>query len=243
LVEDDLGWKVQTTAGSFRGKFLIGADGASSQVRKLLAPKTPLRFGLALETCIPTDSAGDYAMEFDFGPVDRGYGWVFPKHDHLNVGLYTLNPTLQNAWEKLQEFALLKTGKTITGPVHGHKIPHNGRAFRQRWDNACLVGDAAGLIDPFLGEGIYNAIRSGQLAADAIIRADGAVRADFSRAMSEITRDLASYDSETRRFYSNIKRGYRRLVRWPLGQLLVKGFAAGWTVGRIKRNLLILPLS
>jgi len=159
----------------------------------------------------------------------------------LNVGLYTLNPTLHQAPEKLEQFALFKTGRKITGPVHGHKIPYNGRVFRQPWENACLIGDAAGLIDPFLGEGIYNAIRSGQLAADAILRADGLPRADFSRAISEITRDLASYDSETRRFYSNIKRGYRRLVRWPLGQVLVKGFAAGWPVSRIKRNLPLMP--
>jgi len=243
LARNDFGWDVQTTAGTFRGKFLIGADGANSQVRKLLSPKNPLRFGVALETCIPTNRAGDYEMEFDFRPIDHGYAWIFPKHDHLNVGLYTLNPTLPQAREKLERFVLQKTGRRITGPIHGHKIPFNGRAFQQRWDDACLVGDAAGMIDPFLGEGIYNALRGGQLAAEAILRAGLAGRADFSAAIGEINRDLASYDSETRRFYSNIQRGYRRLVRWPLGQLLVKGFAAGWPVSRIKRNLLILPLS
>ena len=105
---------------------------------------------------------------------------------------------------------------------------------------ACLIGDAAGMIDPFLGEGIYNAIRSGQLAAGAILKADGCARLIFRRVERD-SLDLSSYDSETRRFYSDIRRGYRRLTRTPLGNLLVKGFTLGWTVRRIKRRVFLLP--
>jgi flavin-dependent dehydrogenase len=98
------------------------------------------------------------------------------------------------------------------------------------------------MIDPFLGEGIHNAIRSGQLAARAIIDAGDSPHADFDAALDEIRNDLASYDSETRRFYANITRGYRRLTRWPLGKALVKGFSRGWTVHKIKRNFASLAL-
>jgi geranylgeranyl reductase family protein len=235
------GWIVATNRGLFRAKFLIGADGANSQVRKLLTRTNQLRTGLALETCIPTDRPGNGAIEFDFGAVDRGYGWIFPKNDHLNVGLYTLNPTIPHAAEKLAKFAAIKTSQKISQPIHGHKIPHNGRALRQISGNACLIGDAAGMIDPFLGEGIYHAIRSGQLAAGAILEAGGASTADFAGALTEITSDLASYDSETRRFYANINRGYRRLACSPVGGLLMKGFTLGWSVRQIKRRILILP--
>ena len=179
----------------------------------------PLRFGLALETCIPADGLGDGAMEFDFGAVDRGYGWIFPKGDHLNVGLYSLNSTIPQANRKLAEFVAAKTGQNISGAIHGHRIPHDGRRFRQIRSDACLIGDAAGMIDPFLGEGIYNAVRSGQLAAGAILKADSSGNAEFSGASREITLDLASYDSETRRFYADIRRGYRRLAgarRWRI---------------------------
>jgi geranylgeranyl reductase family protein len=235
------GWTVSTTRGSFRGRFLIGADGANSEVRKLLTRAHPLQFGLALETCVPNDGLDNEAMEFDFGAVDRGYGWIFPKDDHLNVGLYSLNSTIPHAGEKLAEFVAAKIGRKISRVIHGHRIAYNGRRLRQVWSDACLIGDAAGMIDPFLGEGIYNAIRSGQLAAGAIIEADGAPEADFAGALAEISLDLASYDSETRRFYADIRRGYRRLARTPLGNLLVKGFTLGWTVRRIKRGIFVLP--
>ncbi|MGD0389566.1 MAG: geranylgeranyl reductase family protein [Tepidisphaeraceae bacterium] len=237
LARDGEDWIVSTDHGSFRGRFLIGADGANSQVRKLLAKTNPLRFGLALETCVAVDRPGDWAMEFDFAAVDHGYGWVFPKDDHLNVGLYSLNPTIPQAGQKLAAFVAAKTGRAISRPIHGHKIPHDGRRARFAWSNACLIGDAAGLIDPLLGEGIYNAIRSGQLAARAIIRGG---RTDFAGEIDQVRHDLASYDSETRRFYSNIGRGYRRLMRWPLGRILVNGFSLGLPVSRIKRRTLFL---
>jgi len=241
LSRNSNGWIAATSGESFRGKFLIGADGANSQVRKLLLKSHPIRCGLGLETCVPADGRGEAVMEFDFGAVDRGYGWIFPKNDHLNVGLYSLNATIPHAATKLADFVAAKTGRKISGAIHGHKIPHNGRRLRRSWSDACLIGDAAGLIDPFLGEGIYHAIRSGQLAAGAIVKAGGAREADFAGSLSEIALDLASYDSETRRFYSDIQRGYRRLTRTPLGNLLVKGFSLGWTVRRIKRGVFLLP--
>ena len=242
LGRDADGWIVTTHRGTFRSRFLIGADGANSQVRKLLMPGHPLAMGLALETCISNHDWPDTAMEFDFGAVNRGYGWIFPKDDHFNVGLYSLNPTIPHAGPKLAEFVKSKTGREISGQIHGHKIPHNGRRMHQPWKDACLIGDAAGMIDPFLGEGIYHAIRSGQLAARAILDAGSRREVDFAAAMKEITLDLASYDSETRRFYSDIRRGYRRVAKTPLGGLLVKGFTMGWTVRQIKRKIFVLPL-
>jgi geranylgeranyl reductase family protein len=238
LARDTEGWVVTTTRGMIRGRFLIGADGANSVVRRMLVKSHPIRFGLALETCVRREGFDGEAMEFDFGAVDRGYGWVFPKDDHLNVGLYSLNPTIENADEKLTEFVRHKVGRGISGRIHGHKIPYDGRRMRNGWKNACLIGDAAGMIDPFLGEGIYHAVRGGQLAAEAIMNAGREGQADFEGAMEEIRLDLASYDSETRRFYANIHRGYRRVARTPLGGILVKGFARGWTVRRIKAGIL-----
>jgi geranylgeranyl reductase family protein len=243
-------WLITTTRGRFTAKYLIGADGANSIVRRLLLRHDPLQTGLALETCIPRTNVDGASLEFDFAAVDRGYGWVFPKDDHLNVGLYTLNPTIPHAAARLADFVAQKTGRSISGKIHGHKIPHDGRRLRQAGRWACLIGDAAGMIDPFLGEGIYHAIRSGQLAAQAILRAAGSLAPglsapgappDFATAMTEITTDLQSYDAETRRFYANIHRGYRRLTATPLAPALIKGFTLGWTVRQIKRGLWKLP--
>jgi geranylgeranyl reductase family protein len=243
LSREDGRWIAHTNRASFCARFLIGADGANSPVRRLLCRKQHICFGIGLETCVPVANAANWKLEFDFGAIDHGYGWVFPKNDHLNVGLYTLNPIAPRANQRLQEFTKRKTGRNVSGPIHGHRIPHGGRRIRYGWKSACLIGDAAGMIDPFLGEGIYNAIRSGQLAARAIIEAGDSSHAEFDAALSEIRHDLASYDSETRRFYANIGRGYQRLTSWPLGKALITGFSNGWTVSKIKRNFVQLALT
>ena len=80
---------VRTAEQDYRARFLIGADGVHSRVRQLLYGESPHWFwrGFALEARVyPTNGEGSELI-FDFAPVRRGYGWVFPKHDHLNVGL------------------------------------------------------------------------------------------------------------------------------------------------------------
>jgi flavin-dependent dehydrogenase len=79
---------LSTAEGDLQAGFLIGADGANSQVRRLMGDATWFRAGFALEAQVASSHhASD--MHFDFGVVCDGYGWVFPKNGHLNVGLYS----------------------------------------------------------------------------------------------------------------------------------------------------------
>lgn len=237
------GWALSAGDHDFESRFLIGADGANSQVRKLCGlAVSSLRFGFALETCIPTSQANDYLMEMDYGVVDHGYAWVFPKGDHVNVGLFTLHPTIHQAGEQLAAYCKQKVGLPLTNRIHGHKIPYGGKLFSHAPGGAILVGDAAGLVDPLLGEGIFNAVRSGQLAAAAIREAAAGASDRYDQLVKEITYDLASYDFDTRMFYSHIDRGYRHLTLLPIRYALMKGFSLGLTFRSIKRKCLLLPL-
>jgi len=234
------GWRLQTAERTFDCRHLIGADGANSRVRELLGLAPQVRFGVALETCLPVPDTAPYPMAFDFGYVPRGYAWVFPKGDHLNVGIYSLDP-LPGARGHLQRYVAERLDLPMAGPIHGHRIPYGGHAFAHRPEMPLLAGDAAGLIDPLLGEGIYNALRSGQLAARAVREQLAGGPDRYDSLLREVTGDLQAYWRETQRFYSDIDRGYRHLTLPPVRYMLMKGFALGYPPGSIKRRAALLP--
>jgi flavin-dependent dehydrogenase len=109
------------------------------------------------------------APVFIFGEIRQGYLWIFPKANHLSVGIGALHPKPGKLQATLKR-VMGRYGISLEGvPFHGHPIPiFTGRepiATRR----SLLVGDAAGLVDPFNGEGIRFAIKSGKLAAEAIL--------------------------------------------------------------------------
>ena len=192
---------VATATGpeTFTAPVLIGADGSNGQTRRIEAslrnsgeaqsPSAPHWYekGFALEACVPYSAlpsslpAGDAPTDlvFDFAPLPGGYGWLFPKGDHINIGVGAFAPIADDASTQLKSVtrklldqytqhklgvSLAALGAAITGQylgMGGHAyIPH-GRIL--------LTGDAAGLVDPLTGEGIHSALVSGQAAAAAIL--------------------------------------------------------------------------
>ncbi len=234
-------WIVKTNESEFRGSYLIGADGANSVVRRMLSLGDHVKSGVALEANVQVDASEHFNMEMDFGDIDHGYAWIFPKGDHLNVGIYSLKK-IKSAKKRLLEFCHKRLNISLDEKmIIGHTIPYNGHHFLHTPGQAILVGDAAGIIDPVLGEGIYNAIRSGQIAANAIKEMHAGKPDQYNEMIKEIKYDLRSYWFETNRFYRNISRGYQILNRWPVRYIFMKGYALGMTIRRIKRNILLLP--
>jgi flavin-dependent dehydrogenase len=106
---------------------------------------------------------------FDFGVMPRGYGWIFPKRDHLNVGVYS--PFGGHALRAhLDRFMSLY--RSMRDPVSirylGFVIPVENATGRFQHGRIWLIGDAAGLVECIFGEGIYFALKSAVLAARAI---------------------------------------------------------------------------
>lgn len=166
---------VDVSGKIYISKILVGADGVNSFVAKHFGLLTDRRTGVALEAevFVPKKSLeqqSTYAL-FDFGVIKNGYGWIFPKSDHFSVGVYHaketkikgLNQSL-NAFIKCQS---ILQGHKIKG-IKGHQIPLGGIDSVLHTSNGLLLGDAANLAEPWLGEGIYYAFRSARIAAEEI---------------------------------------------------------------------------
>ena len=133
-------------------------------------------------------------MDIHFGVAHFGYGWVFPHAHGFAVGIGGLAREIGDIRGKMAGF-LEDRGFPPDHPVKGHLIPLGGVGGRPvATARVALAGDAAGFVDPFLGEGIAYAIRSGQLAADgaAAALACGSLQlAGYARACrEEFGRDL-----------------------------------------------------
>jgi flavin-dependent dehydrogenase len=112
------------------------------------------------------------AIRFDVAAARRGYGWIFPKRDHLNVGVYRQAPLAGDLRAALASFLAssgLDSWRT-EGP-YAFPIPTAVRPDAIARGRVVLVGDAAGLTDPITGEGISHAVASGRVAAEAIAEA------------------------------------------------------------------------
>lgn len=165
---------VETIEGdTFVGRYLVGADGANSVVAHALGLRQGKTMAAAIEAEVPASPEvlrrfGE-ALQFIFGNVHHGYAWIFPKAKGLSVGIAALRPKPGQLQAALAQVAA-RYGLSLAGVrLHGHPIP-----IYTGWEpivtaRILLVGDAAGLVDPFSGEGIRPAIKSGRLAAEAIL--------------------------------------------------------------------------
>lgn len=165
---------VETGGGeSFTASYLIGADGANSVVACSLGLRQGKRLAAALEAEIPAsrDKLHGFtpALWFLFGEIRNGYAWIFPKRDFLSVGVAALHPQQGELQKQLSQVAS-RYGLSLEGAqIKGHPIPLYTRREKISTARVLLVGDAAGLVDPFSGEGIRFAIKSGKLAAQALL--------------------------------------------------------------------------
>jgi geranylgeranyl reductase family protein len=160
---------------SLHADFIVGADGASSRVRKAL-PSVHMDtrgFAAALEAEVPRSLIARQVIdpEIYLGVVRWGYGWIFPKQEVLTVGiggLATQNDELRTAYARFVEMAI---GRVPPNAIRGHPVPFGNYLSRPGEGSVLLVGDAAGLVEPITGEGIAFAMLSGYYAAQAILEA------------------------------------------------------------------------
>ena len=105
---------------------------------------------------------------FDFGGMPRGYGWIFPKIDHLNVGVFSIYPTSSIKADLARFMSQYDISDRPVNVRHlGFAIPLKNTRRQFEHDNVLLLGDAAGFAESFYGEGIYFALRSSLAAAHA----------------------------------------------------------------------------
>jgi geranylgeranyl reductase family protein len=174
----------------FDSEIIVGADGVNSTIAK----NTGLRkTGTERGICILQEFEVDEKIIDEYFKKSRhcyvhsrfktvsGYGWVFPKKKHLNIGfgIIQVDKTQDqklNLLECYKEYLTLLKEKNLI-PQHLKEVPVRGGALlthpleKTYGNRLLLVGDAAGFINPLSGEGIYYAMSSGQIAAEVIAEA------------------------------------------------------------------------
>ncbi len=205
---------LDTTAGSLYARFVIAADGATGRLAHFgsWGDKPVLAPALEWEVTVPAEILDRFSRtaRFDIGAVSNGYGWVFPKREHLSVGVCVLKkprfgrPALK---QSLQNYlAAIGLVPLLSVQKHGYVIPVMPRQTPLVRERMLLVGDAAGLADPLTGEGISNAVISGRLASEAIVA--GALQPD---------RVMAHYQERTDKMILRELRAARSLARLLYG--------------------------
>jgi geranylgeranyl reductase family protein len=170
---------IRATVGGrpLRVDHVVGADGANGTVARAVGLGEGIVRGVALEANVPWGRlprhryAGRAVIEL--ATVPGGYGWVFAKHTHANVGVggwAVAGPKLRGLLERLACEHGLEPADLRE--LRGHRLPMRRPGARARAGRVLLAGDAAGLVDPLSGDGIYEAFASARLAAEAILSGD-----------------------------------------------------------------------
>jgi flavin-dependent dehydrogenase len=246
VVAVDADGALATSAGR-RGTFdvIVGADGATSLVRRAFLSPTPAE---RLEMALGWYARGTSEMLVRFTPGLPGYLWLFPRPDHVGVGLCAplrVVPTRQ-LWERLElEIArAFPALSDLEAERYAHVIPSPSaqpasilEIAGPRW---ALVGDAAALADPITGEGITYALRSAVILGETLL-ADGSPQRYPARALVTFGRDLLKATALRERFYAA---GFsRRMIRYAASSGAIRDVLGDLVLGSqgylgLKRRLL-----
>ena len=201
---------------------VIGADGANGITARSLGLGGAIVNGVALEGNLPYDELpqDDWSglLVLELATVPGGYGWIFPKRDHVNLGVGGWGeegPRLRDHLRLLCEHYGV-TIERLTN-LRGHRLPMRRPQTVLGRGRALVVGDAAGVLDPVSGDGIYEAFVTARLAAEHVL-------AD----------ELESYDAAVRRDLDPLSSAgwgaKRALDRFPRAVFTIMRLPVTWRV-------------
>jgi geranylgeranyl reductase family protein len=187
----DDGVRARVDGRQVAASWLFCADGVNGTSPRAIGLDGGRTYGVALEGNVPYGvvSEDEYRgrLFLELANVPGGYGWVFPKGDHVNVGVggwEREGPRLRQHLARFcREYGIPESSLEN---VRGYRLPLLHARARLAKGRAALLGDAAGLVDPLSGDGIYEACLSAKLAAEAVLAGD-----------------LEAYDRELRRALSS----------------------------------------
>ncbi|MCW5963151.1 MAG: NAD(P)/FAD-dependent oxidoreductase [Bryobacterales bacterium] len=164
------GWRLQCKKSSLEADYLILATGARNPFRRLGTEWDSSNAMLAIGYYLPVASS---QIDLQFFSWLQGYLWLFPRGDHISAGICGKGASHGQMRAALERY-LDDRGIAWEGAAFfAHLIPaletRHWQQNRVAGDGWLAVGDAAGLVDPLTGEGIYYAMRSGELAAQAVV--------------------------------------------------------------------------
>jgi len=192
----ETGGRLAVDGDSVEATIVVGADGANGVVARA-AGLVPVREPpVALEANFAyangeAPAAWRDLLALELGSMAGGYGWSFPKADHFNVGCggwRSEGGRLRDHLSALRCHYGLEAAPLAN--LRGHHLPTRSDGEAIVRGRTLLVGDAAGLVDPMSGEGIYGAFVSGRLAADVALRFLDGNAPDLSPYEAAVEREL-----------------------------------------------------
>ncbi len=191
------GYTVYTSRRAYSCDFLVGADGVNGITSSFLnyGPERTNAIALEGEVRVQPGELPNMrgTVRLDVGTIPQGYGWIFPKLDHWSLGVGTVKAHLDKPKSRYAAFKEEQgiSKKIESEKLRGFRIPlFTSRTSTITRGRSLLAGDAAALVDPFLGEGIYYAVRSGQLAAESINDAIAGGKKDLSSYAKKIDAEM-----------------------------------------------------
>ena len=166
-------WQLTTPEREYRASYLLQAAGARNSFRRqFLAPIAPDDLMVTAGYFIPIRSS---LMQIQFLKAITGYIWVFPRPDHVSAGITgKMGETSTRELRRTLEQWLRENGFDLEGTrFYSHILPSfrakTFEALEVCGDGWAMVGDSAVLVDPITGEGLYYALRSAELCAEALL--------------------------------------------------------------------------
>ena len=221
-------------------EIVVGADGANGTTAKAVGLGAGIVHGVAFEGnasygILPRERYEHRAV-IELADIPGGYGWVFPKGDHANVGVggwQEAGPALRTHLRRLCEAHGLDT--TELTELRGHRLPLRRPGTPIAGRRALLVGDAAGLVDPVSGDGMYECFVSARLAAAAVLE----LLAGTAASLEPYQRAVESELEPLHRASWKLKRA---LDAWPRASWRLARSQLVWrTVERLLRGELSHP--
>lgn len=199
-------WSIKTRKGALDADFVVVATGARNSLRNVGTEWSAADTMYALGYWVADERS---RIDIQFFPNFEGYIWVFPRCGHLSVGICGKGEPAARMRVRLENYMRENGIPFKDAKFYGHMIPAlerpSWRSNRVSGEGWMAVGDAAGLVDPVTGEGLYYAFRSGDLAAQSILneQLDPAQRPALYRSLihREFMEDLTLGAGLAKRFF------------------------------------------
>jgi geranylgeranyl reductase family protein len=212
-------------------ELVVGADGANGTTARALGLGGPIVHGVAYEGNAPFEERYRGVAVIELGTIPGGYGWVFPKGDHVNVGVGGWEGEGPRLREHLAELCRRHgIDGSVLESVRGHRLPLRRPGFVPARRRALLVGDAAGLVDPLTGDGMYEAFVSARLAGEAaldVLAGRAETVEAYTECLSRAVGPLAGASWGAKIALDRFPRATFALARaplvWPVVERLVRG--------------------
>ena len=193
MTRRDSGWRLRTSGGTLDADFCIVATGARNPLREV---GTQLTAGDAMSALGYYVAGDQQRIDIQFLDGLEGYIWIFPRCGHLSVGICGKGEPASFLRRRLEAFMTERGISWKGASFYSHLLPslasgswRNNRVAGEGW---MAVGDAAGLVDPITGEGLYYAIRSADLAACSLLADNGAAADRLTHYRQALRRDFAA---------------------------------------------------